>query len=64
MSNAVFAQILNEQFNDAFDVLAASIASFTPREWVTGDSPFDGPARGVAHALQCAEFYTKPDRSA
>jgi hypothetical protein len=62
MSNDVLAQVLKEQFNDAFDVLAASIKTFAPEEWITGGSPFDGPARGVAHALQCAEYYTRPDR--
>jgi len=63
MSNVTLADVMKEQFGDAFDILAASIPVFTPEEWRTGGSPFDGPARGVAHALQCAEFYTKPSRA-
>lgn len=63
MPNPILAQALKDQFGEVFDILAGSIPTFTPEEWQTGRSPFDGPARCVAHALQCAEYYTRPDRA-
>jgi hypothetical protein len=63
MPNATLVQVMKEQFGEAFDILAAAIPAFAPEEWRTGRSPFDGPARGVGHALQCAEYYTSPSRA-
>ncbi len=63
MSSPILAQALKDQFGEAFDVLAGSIPTFTEAEWQTGRSPFDGPARCVAHALLCAEYYTRSDRA-
>lgn len=55
---------IRQQFGRAFDVLEAAIPSFSPETWRRGSSPFNGPARAVAHVLQCAEFYTSEDRAA
>jgi len=56
-------EAIQQQFNRAFDILAGAIPSFTPDQWRRGSSPFNGPARAVAHVLQCAEFYTCEDRA-
>jgi uncharacterized damage-inducible protein DinB len=61
MSDSLLADGLKKQFGETFEVLRKAVESFTPEEWVRGGSPFDGPARGTIHALQCAEFYTSRD---
>jgi hypothetical protein len=63
MPDTILAEIMKDQFHSAFGILAGSIPTFTPEEWRTGRSPFDGPARCVAHVLQCAEYYTCSDRA-
>ena len=63
MTESRLADGVERQFLAAFDVLEAAIRTFTQNEWTTGGPPFDGPARAVAHALQCAEFYTNHDKT-
>lgn len=62
MSDTTIADIFKEQFANAFDVLVDAIPQFTEEEWRKGRSPFDGPCRAVAHALQCGENYTTAKR--
>jgi uncharacterized damage-inducible protein DinB len=57
-------EAIQQQFNAAFGVLEAAIPSFSVEKWRQGSSPFNGPARAVAHVLQCAEFYTTEDKAA
>ena len=61
MSDVLLAQGLKRQFCESFDLLQAAILAFAPSEWRTGRPPYDGPARAVVHALQCAEYYTSRD---
>lgn len=63
MNLPVLIRGLQQQFSEAFDVLEAAVRSFTPEQWATGQSPYEGPARCTIHALQCAEFYTDHDKS-
>lgn len=62
MTGTAMAEVLKKQFTNAFQVLAAAIPVFGEEEWLQGRSPFDGPARAVAHVLQCGEFYTTRDK--
>ena len=64
MGETATAGVLKEQFANAFQILASAIPLFSDEEWRTGRSPFDGPARAVAHVLQCGEFYTQRDKEA
>ncbi|HAU38371.1 MAG TPA: hypothetical protein DCX07_11750 [Phycisphaerales bacterium] len=59
----MLTESLKRQFTNAFAVLEAAIPSFREDVWRRGKSPFDGPARATAHALQCGEFYTCRDRA-
>ncbi len=54
---------MKRQFGNTFDVLEAAIKSFTPDQWIRGSAPFNGPGRAAAHALLCAEGYTRDDKS-
>ena len=56
-------EVLKRQFGKAFDILEAAIGSFDQEQWRSGSPPFNGPGRAVAHALQCAEYYTGKDGS-
>jgi uncharacterized damage-inducible protein DinB len=63
MSGPVLVEGIQRQFAEAYDVLEAAMVQFTPAQWAQGGSPYNGPARAVIHALQCAEFYTNKDDS-
>ena len=54
----MLTEAMKRQFTNAFAVLEAAIPSFRDDQWRQGSAPFNGPARAVAHALQCAGLYT------
>lgn len=60
----MLTEALKRQFTNAFAVLEAAIPSFRDDQWREGSAPFNGPARAVAHALQCAESYTGESKAA
>lgn len=59
----MLTEALRNEFTNAFSVLEAAILSFAQDDWRRGRTPYVGPARAVAHVLQCAEFYTCRDKA-
>ncbi len=58
----MLTETLKPHFSRAFGILEDAIGSFSEAAWREGSPSFNGPARAVAHLLQCAEYYTCENR--
>lgn len=60
MSTSTTGPALAEQYDRMWEMMRAAIHRFTPEEWRAGDRPGLVPARWALHAIEAADFYSRP----
>jgi uncharacterized damage-inducible protein DinB len=56
----MFCQSLYRQYQAAFQLLAETVQSFTPDQWLQGEDFFQVPARIGFHVLDTLDYYFRP----